>query len=109
MTEFSHVLDLTYECFCDIVPYMHHLVHLAALLLSEHPTGAHDTTASSLTSADVSPLGTLKHTQNFFTSCLNTFTGRAEFTNGPLPLRLEVLRLLRRQCSDSVGIKPFYT
>jgi len=32
---------------------------------------------------------------------LNMFGGRSEFANGPLPLRLEVLRLLRQQCSDS--------
>ncbi|KAJ7900109.1 Urb2/Npa2 family-domain-containing protein [Mycena olivaceomarginata] len=84
--EFCHVLDLTRECLSDAAyptRYMPHLVRLAALLLCEHPAG------------------TLKHTQSFLTSCLNMFTGRAEFTNGPLPLRLEVLRLLRQQCLDS--------
>ncbi|KAF8213299.1 Urb2/Npa2 family-domain-containing protein [Mycena galopus ATCC 62051] len=86
VSEFCHVLDLTRECMADSAhsaQRMPHLVHSAALLLSEHPTG------------------TLKHTQNFLTSCLNMFTGRTEFTSGSLPLRLEVLRLLRQQCSDS--------
>ncbi|KAJ6574877.1 Urb2/Npa2 family-domain-containing protein [Mycena capillaripes] len=85
-TEFGHVLDLTCECLSDTAHsthYMPHLVHLAALLLLEHPAG------------------TLRHTQIFLTKCLNMFTDRIEFTNGPLPLRLEVLRLLRQQCSDS--------
>ncbi|KAJ7492845.1 Urb2/Npa2 family-domain-containing protein [Mycena latifolia] len=86
VTEFCHVMDLTCECLSDIAHSaqdMPHLVHMAALLLSEHPTS------------------TLKHTQKFLTTCLSMFVGRAEFTSGPLPLRLEVLRLLRQQCSDS--------
>ncbi|KAJ7786075.1 Urb2/Npa2 family-domain-containing protein [Mycena metata] len=86
VSEFCHVLDITFECMSDASCPAHnmpHLVHLAALLLSEHPTG------------------TLKHTQKFLTSCLNLFAGRSEFTNGPLLLRLEVLRLLRQQCADS--------
>ncbi|KAF7339844.1 Urb2 domain-containing protein [Mycena venus] len=85
-SEFCHVVDLTRECLSDTAHpahYMPYLVHLAALLLSEHPAG------------------TLKHTQSFLTSCLNMFTDRSEFSNGLLPLRLEVLRLLRQQCSDS--------
>ncbi|KAJ7102157.1 Urb2/Npa2 family-domain-containing protein [Mycena belliarum] len=64
---------------------MPHLIHMAALLLSEHPAG------------------TLKHTQKFFTTCLNMFVGRDSFTLGPLPLRQEVLRLLRTQCSDNAA------
>ncbi|KAJ7655049.1 Urb2/Npa2 family-domain-containing protein [Mycena polygramma] len=87
--EFGHVLGLTRECLSDTAHASHHmpqLVHSAALLLLEHPTG------------------TLKHTQNFLTGCLNLFTGHPEFTNGPLPLRLEVLRLLRQQCSDSPAV-----
>ncbi|KAJ6519597.1 Urb2/Npa2 family-domain-containing protein [Mycena sanguinolenta] len=86
VSEFCHLLDLAHESLSDTAhsaQHMVHLVHAAALLLSEHPAG------------------TLKHTQNFLTRCLNTFTGRAEFTNGSLPLRIEVLRLLRQQCSDS--------
>ncbi|KAJ7042473.1 Urb2/Npa2 family-domain-containing protein [Mycena alexandri] len=86
VSEFCHVLDLTFECLSDAACSAHnmpHLVHLAALLLSEHPPG------------------TLKHTQKFLTNCLNLFAGRSEFTNGPLLLRLEVLRLLRQQCADS--------
>ncbi|KAJ7706421.1 Urb2/Npa2 family-domain-containing protein [Mycena rosella] len=86
VTEFCYVMDLTCECLSDAAHSgqdMPHLVHIAALLLSEHPTN------------------TLKHTQKFLTSCLNMFAARGEFTNGPLPLRLEVLRLLRQQCSDS--------
>ncbi|KAJ7139899.1 Urb2/Npa2 family-domain-containing protein [Mycena epipterygia] len=86
VTEFCYVLNLTYECLSDVTNSTRdipHLVHMAALLLSEHPTR------------------TLKHTQKFLTSCLNMFVGRSEFANGPLPLRLEVLRLLRQQCSDS--------
>ncbi|KAF7339660.1 Urb2 domain-containing protein [Mycena sanguinolenta] len=85
-SEFCHLLDLVHESLSDTAhstQYVLHLVHSAALLLSEHPAG------------------TLKHTQNFLTRCLNTFTGHVEFTNGPLSLRLEVLRLLRQQCSDS--------
>ncbi|KAJ6604425.1 Urb2/Npa2 family-domain-containing protein [Mycena vulgaris] len=86
VAEFCHVMDLTSECLSDTAHSPQdkpHLVHMAALLLSEHPPS------------------TLKHTQTFLTTCLNTFTGRSEFTNGPLPLRLEVIRLLRQQCSDS--------
>ncbi|KAJ6509305.1 Urb2/Npa2 family-domain-containing protein [Mycena vitilis] len=87
--EFGHVLELTRECLSDTAHASHHmpqLVHLAALLLLEHPTG------------------TLKQTQNFLTGCLNLFTGHPEFTNGPLPLRLEVLGLLRQQCSDNPAV-----
>ncbi|KAJ7169665.1 Urb2/Npa2 family-domain-containing protein [Mycena filopes] len=86
VAEFCHALQLVSECLSDMAysaRNMPHLVHLAALLLSEHPPG------------------TLKHTQKLLTSSLNTFTGRPEFTNGPLLLRLEVLRLLRQQCADN--------
>ncbi|KAJ7275267.1 Urb2/Npa2 family-domain-containing protein [Mycena haematopus] len=84
--EFCHLLDLTHESLSDnthSAPYMSYLVHSAALLLSGRPTG------------------TLKHTQKFLTSCLNIFTGRGEFTNGSLTLRVEVLRLVRQQCSEN--------
>ncbi|KAJ7783538.1 Urb2/Npa2 family-domain-containing protein [Mycena maculata] len=86
VTEFSYLLDLTSECLSDATHSAHdmsRLVHMATLLLSDHPTS------------------TLKYTQKFLTSCLNMFAGRGEFTNGPLRLRLEVLRLLRQQCSES--------
>ncbi|KAJ7630714.1 Urb2/Npa2 family-domain-containing protein [Roridomyces roridus] len=86
VAEFSHALDLTCECLSDTTHSaqdMPHLVHMAALLLFDHPTS------------------TLKVTQKFLTNCLNIFAGRSQFTDGPLSLRLEVLRLLRQQCSDS--------
>lgn len=86
--EFWHCIDLTSEGLSDTAQSaddMPHLIHMAALLLSEHPAG------------------TLKHTQKFFTTCLNMFVGRDSFTLGPLPLRQEVLRLLRTQCSDNAA------
>ncbi|KAJ7107656.1 Urb2/Npa2 family-domain-containing protein [Mycena crocata] len=85
VTEFCHVLSLARECLSDVAnstPDVCNLVHLAALLLSEHPSS------------------TLKPTQKFLTSCLNIFSGRSDFTSGPLLLRLQVLRLVRQQCSD---------
>ncbi|KAK7064414.1 Urb2 domain-containing protein [Favolaschia claudopus] len=84
-SEFRHVLNLTSECVSDVAhsaDYMAQIVHLSALLLREHPPG------------------TLKHSQSFMTACLNIFLDRAIFCSGPLPLRSEVLRLLRQQCAD---------
>ncbi|KAJ7431796.1 Urb2/Npa2 family-domain-containing protein [Mycena galericulata] len=86
VADFGHVLDLTGECLADkahSAPDRPRLVHMAALLLSDHPPS------------------TLKYTQKFLTSSLNIFAGRGEFTSGPLPLRLEVLRLIHQQCAES--------
>ncbi|KAJ7293352.1 Urb2/Npa2 family-domain-containing protein [Mycena rebaudengoi] len=84
-TDFCHLLDLTSECLSDTkhpASDAPNLVHLAALLLSEHPAG------------------TLNHTQKFLTTCMNLFVGHAELTMGSVDLRVEVLRLVRQQCSD---------
>ncbi|KAF8168340.1 Urb2/Npa2 family-domain-containing protein [Crassisporium funariophilum] len=59
-----------------------HLVHLAALLLREHPSH------------------TLKHVQKFATCCINVFSGNDIFIHGPPQLRLQVLELVAQHCSN---------
>ncbi|KAF9560209.1 hypothetical protein CPC08DRAFT_690317 [Agrocybe pediades] len=59
-----------------------HLVHLASLVLHEHPTHS------------------LVHVQKFTTRCLNIFNNDPIFVQGPVELREEVLKLLSKHCSD---------
>ncbi|KAJ7071246.1 Urb2/Npa2 family-domain-containing protein [Mycena amicta] len=85
-TDFSSILQIVGECLSDVqasVDDMPNLVRFSSLLLSSHPGG------------------TSKATQRFFTICVGLFSGRSEFTSGPLALRLEVSSLLRQHCSES--------
>lgn len=49
------------------------------------------------------PLDTLVYIQKFATRSINEFAGRDIFVHGPLSLRLQVLDLLAKHCSDQVS------
>ncbi|TFK41397.1 Urb2/Npa2 family-domain-containing protein [Crucibulum laeve] len=84
-SQFAHVLGLVSESLItirDSQNILTHLVHLSAVLLHEHPQS------------------TLKHMQTFMTKCLNAFANNDVFINGPVKLRLQVLKFISQHCSD---------
>ncbi|KAF8971581.1 Urb2/Npa2 family-domain-containing protein, partial [Flammula alnicola] len=86
LEDYVHLLSLVSDSLSDLkrMPpsQLLHLVHLAALLLHEHPSHS------------------LMHIQKFATSCINVFTEHCVFVDGPLKLRLQVLEMVAQHCSD---------
>lgn len=84
-TDFSHVLGLVSNSLsaAESSPNVRaQLVHLATVLLRDHPQN------------------TLKYTQAFATQCIHTFLSQTTFTSGPILLRQQVLDFIAQHCSD---------
>ncbi|KIK02308.1 hypothetical protein K443DRAFT_523442 [Laccaria amethystina LaAM-08-1] len=84
-TDFSHVLGLVSNSLSAAESSLNvrvQLVHLASVLLRDHPQN------------------TLKYTQAFATQCIHTFLSQTTFTSGPILLRQQVLDFIAQHCSD---------
>ncbi|KAF5337392.1 hypothetical protein D9611_003253 [Ephemerocybe angulata] len=82
---FEHVLSLLEEAISkdsNASTMATDLVHLASVLLRDHPPN------------------TLRIMQAFFTSCLDIFTNHEEFTAGAVELRIQTLDIVVQHCSE---------
>ncbi|KAH6917636.1 Urb2/Npa2 family-domain-containing protein [Coprinopsis sp. MPI-PUGE-AT-0042] len=81
---YGHILDFIAEALAQAALPPNALsdaIHLGMVVLKENPNN------------------TLKLTQDFVTTCINTFNANAVYLQGPLELRLRVLGLLSQHCS----------
>ena len=114
LSDFTYLLSLVSdtlsELTCLSTSQLICLVHLSAVLLREHPSRKTCMVICLFCcSANFSLclLVTLAHIQKFATRCINGFSGYDIFVHGPLQLRLQVLDLLARHCSDQVSTSFF--
>ncbi|KIM48444.1 hypothetical protein M413DRAFT_440178 [Hebeloma cylindrosporum] len=84
LSDYIHLQSLVSESLSNVEVlrrHLLHLVHLAALLLREHPSHS------------------LVHIQKFATRCIHIFSEKDHFVRGPIMLRLEVLEMVAQHCS----------
>uniref|UniRef100_A0A8H7Y6I5 Nucleolar 27S pre-rRNA processing Urb2/Npa2 C-terminal domain-containing protein n=1 Tax=Psilocybe cubensis TaxID=181762 RepID=A0A8H7Y6I5_PSICU len=86
ISDYLHTLSLIADSLASDVQllssnHLLHLVHLASIMLHDHPTHA------------------LVYIQKFTTRCINIFNENPIFVKGPIDLRLQVLELISQHCS----------
>lgn len=107
LSDYVHLLSLVSESLSNaelLRRHLLHLVHLAALLLREHPSRTFPLVwpPPKSTLKFPNPVDSLVHIQKFATGCIHIFSEKDQFVKGPIVLRLEVLEMVAQHCSDQV-------
>lgn len=107
LEDYTHLLTLVSESLADLTHMppdrLLQMVHLAALLLHEHPS-RESLQVEDIHILTILSIDSLVHVQKFATSCINTFTEYPTFVDGPVELRLQVLDMIAQHCTDQVCV-----